>query len=347
LNESNKSKFGSVLKRVLAIFINHYPRELTALQVVGLSRKWPLKYNSVRTAINRLYNLGFLVRTARGKYMLKDKEAAIKFLDGTRSKRLIHLRSRPKVDESINIFGYEVITDRGPGDNRFRGWFEQFLDLGSVCFEVGRVQFRVKKSISDRLRVGFEVNSNDKARQVVVRLRGLTVIISKYGCVRLYLRDPASWFGDFVGFLRGQGLRENEVLYVLRQLVNMLPKAKASCEIPVVHDGLRLFKDLKIETRVGDKVLVSRICSSHLPLEVETSGDLDLVCNFLSALAAVQHFSVLEFVQASELHEIKTSFNTLAKSFEELAKALKQLGQKKIEYEVPKPPPKEGPGYVT
>ena len=326
----------NVIRRVLAIFINSHPK---ALSIKDIANQTNLKYDSIKTAIRRLYQKGFLIKIKRGYYKLLNKDEAILHLSNKRfRKRLI-----PKVCEPFHTAAQKsntgsVVNSTNNGYNSLRGWFEQFLDLSTAVFEVGRVKFRVKRSIGEKLRDGCSVNVRDKAGQVTYRLKGLTIIVSKYGSVRLYLKDPASWFNEFISFLKGKGLSDVEVKYVLKQLLNSVPRAHASVEIPVTYDALRIFKDWRIETRVlgvrvGDRVVVSRICGSHFPLEVEVSGDLDLVCNFLSALMGVQHFSVLEFLQVYELNEINRKFELVAKGFSDLAKTLKDLTKRKVELE--------------
>nr|MDO8044814.1 hypothetical protein [Candidatus Baldrarchaeota archaeon] len=70
--QPNHPRYGEVIKRVLVIFVNNYPKVLKQFEI----SKWSdLKYSSVKPAIHCLYELGLLVRKGRGHtfYIAKSK----------------------------------------------------------------------------------------------------------------------------------------------------------------------------------------------------------------------------------------------------------------------------------
>ncbi|MHA1617261.1 MAG: hypothetical protein ACTSX9_08165 [Candidatus Njordarchaeales archaeon] len=342
LKRMKRSRGKAVYNRVLAVFVNLYPKPLRASEIAKLTG---LNYNSVNTVIHRLYRLGILRRVARGLYELKSKELAIKLLErrseiiskmrrSQRSSRMVSSSSSGSrvssgssgvfVDSVVEMSGEMIAT--GVAVDSWVSWVRRFLDLDSQIFEHALIRFRVVRSISDKLRACYlsSVKDKDRAKQVSIRKRTFSLVISKHGSVRIYIKDPLSWVSELIDTLLRCGLERGEIMYFFQQLKDALPKAKGSVEVPVVNRGLEILRDIKVETRVGDKVLLTRIVGSHFPLELETSGNIDLVINFLAALAGVQHFSVLEFLQAQELSEINRKFGLLAKGFEDLAKALRE-----------------------
>ena len=348
LKRNKPKRHKATYNRILAIFVNFYPR---ILRISEISKITGINYNTVKTVVNRLYKQGLLIRRARGYYDLKNRELAVKLLE----KRSISIpekrfkrRLEPKVSESLSgsrvslryggvsggsgveMNGEMIAT--GVAVDSWVGWVRRFLDLDSQIFEHARISFRVLRSISDKIRGRFldNIKVRDKAKQISVRGNSFTLVVSKYGSCRLFIRDPLSWISELVNFLIDAGLNQGEMLHFFQQLRDALPRAKGSVEMPVINKSLEYFRDVKVETRVGDKVLITRIVGSHFPLELESAGNLDLVINFLAALAGVQHFSILEFLQAQELSEINRKFGLLAKGFEDLAKALRESVSKTI-----------------
>ena len=72
--------------------------------------------------------------------------------------------------------------------------------------------------------------------------------------------------------------------HVFRKLAEKINDTQVKVEAPVLIDDV---PKVTIETRVGDERLVSGICGSHYPRELEVSGSFGVVQNFLSALAGV------------------------------------------------------------
>lgn len=332
-----------LVRRVLSFFVHNSSRAWRPVEIYKMQSIDPLNYNSIRTAIRRLVQLGLIVRVRRGVYKLVDKRKALMLLNSQIDSRQ---RLVPKVDR-----GFESIHTFNDKSNTVREWFGQFLDLESAIFEHAEVRFRVKRTIADKIRGNFAVNVRDKAKQVVVRGDSFTLVVSKYGSCRLFLNNPYVWLTEFVRFLREKNLDENEVKYVLKMVLNSLSDSQVAVEIPIVRDSLRMFRNFTVETKVGGKTLIATsIYSSHFPLELEVKGDFNAALGFISALSGVQHFSILEFIQAQQLQEINAKFNVLAEVFGKLADKMKDLAQTKVtlSYALSKQKEKEGDlSYVS
>ena len=332
-----RAPYGRVKRKVLYCLIKYYDlkRSLKAKEIAQLTQT---NVNSVKTVLRNLYYQNLVIKTSPGNYILaneKAKQIAKQIIDQdyTQTKRF-------KLGRVPRSFGN--LNPLNVGE-----FFKRFFDLNSAVFEFGMVKFRVDRYVADKLRSGCSFSRGDRAKQVSFACESFSCVISKHGHIRLHLKNPNTWLRDFVKWLKSKGLDDYNVRYVLSQLLNQgVPNAEVSVEVPIVDERVKSLKESVIETKVGDKVIVSRICASHFPIEMETRGDFDMVGNFLAALAGAQHFSALEYLQAEKLTSIDKKFGIIASKFEELAKALKQLGQKKIEYEIPKPP-KEEPKYVT
>ena len=311
-NQTNKSKradHGVILRKVLAIFINTKGKKV--LRPVEIAKMGKINHNSVRTAIRTLYKQKLLEKRGRGEYRLHDLERAIEYMKVLQQKKLIYLGGVPRSPEEKTNSG-------------MKEYFRQFLDLESAFFEHGEIKFRVDHFVAEKLRgKSASIRSRDRAKQVSYATEAFSMVISKHGHIRMYLKNPKTWLREFVEFMKKRGLDEYNIKYVLQQILNAMPNAKVAVEMAVTNT--KIPKGITIETKVGDKVLISRITGSHYPEELEIQGHLPLVDTFIAALASVQHFSVLEFIQANELTEINVKFNVLAKGFEKLAESLKSL----------------------
>jgi len=302
INKDSLSRFSrrALLKRIIAIFVN-FPEK--PMRPIEIARSLDANPDSVRSIISRLNKKGIIKRVAKGFYQLNDKNKALSILE----------------EKSVAI----KVKSQGLCLGEFR--FEEFLDIDSAVLEHSMISIRPHISIIRKLRqLGKKWSEKDKAQQVSIRGNGISLVVSKY-TVRVYITSVTKAWPELIRILRNAGLSEGEIKLFLDLLTDKIRqnKARATVEIPVtskIPDEVNFV----IRTKVGDKELITRLSASHFPKELEISGHIDLVSNFISILAGVQHFSILEFIQANELIKINKKFGLLAQAFEQLAIALRE-----------------------
>lgn len=298
-----QAKASNTTRRVLAVFINEGPRH--ALRVCQIAKSIKADYYAVYSAIRRFCKYGFVKKRRKGfgktYYVLADKEAALEYLGSDRS--------------DLAFFG-QVPTSP----------FVDWGDLGRAFYEGGPTRFRVDGYVCGEVRgylegLGNRASSRDRSGQLSFACESFSLVITKGGHVTLWIKSR-EWIRDFFDFLVGCGLDEGNRAHVFRKLAERISDTRVRVEAPVLSDDV---PKVTIETRVGDERLVSRICSSHYPKELEVSGSFGVVQNFLSALAGVQHFSTLEWVQADRLEKILRVMQLEARAHERVAEAIESL----------------------
>lgn len=282
---------GSVQNRVLAIFINTFPRALGPRDIANITG---MNYNSVKSAIRRLTQLGFLKKIDRGLYVLVDRDRAVAFLSAKTSE------CKKFEDKVRKVQG--KVPPKGPApfllSPGLRQFIEQFIDVESAVVEDINVPFRVKRTVAEKLRRGHPVKENDKARQVVIRHGSVTMVVSEYGSVRLFFSDPNTFLRDLIEILKKQGLTEEEMGHFFMQLSRNLHKSNMSIEVPILDRELAKMRGSYIESRCGPlPPLITKVVGSHWHAELEIRGPAIAAMNFFHMLAAVQHFSMPEFLQ--------------------------------------------------
>lgn len=301
--QATKQQTSNITRRVLAIFINEGTGQ--ALRVCQIAERVKADYQAVYSAIRRFLKHGFLksVRRMVGKqllsfYILSDKAAALEYLG---SSDLAFLGEVP----------------RSP--------FVDWVDLGRAVYECGATRFRVDGFICTKIRgylEGFsEAGSRDRSGQLSFACESFSLTITKHGHVTLWSKN-LGWVGDFLDFLVSCGLDEGNRAHVFRKLAEKINDTEVKFEAPVLSDDV---PKVTIETRVGNEKLVSRIVSSHYARELEVSGALGPVQNFLVTLAGSQHFSMLEWVQADKLEKILRVMQLEAKAHERVAEAIESI----------------------
>jgi len=307
-NGWEQTKASNVTRRTLAIFINAGTKH--ALKPCEIAKQINEDYHAVYSAIRRFCKYGFVksVRRVIGRrvvsfYILNDKAAALEYMGHS---DLAFLGGVP----------------RSP--------FMDWVDLGRAVFESGAVRFMVDGFVCDRIRsfLGGSVRarSRDRAQQLSYGCSSFSLNISRYGCATLWVKT-GDWISDFLDFLVNCGLDEGNRVHVFRKMAENLSDAQVSVEAPVLS---RDVPEVTIKTKVGDETLLSRICGSHFPKELEVSGSLGPVQNFLSALAGAQHFSMLEWIQADRLDKITRAVEVLIETFDRTAKALESISRESV-----------------
>jgi len=230
-----------------------------------------------------------------------------------REKAKEYLTSQPKI--LFNLGG----GPRTPGFSVFR----RLLDLDSVVFVGQWVGVDLDGFQADLLRGSGLFSGGgrrDRACQVSYSQREFSLTLSKHGFLRVYFKSPDA-VGAFVGFLKRVGFDDFNVQVVLERILAKLDRSHVEVEIPVKGD----MAEFKVETRVGDCYLVSSFVKSHFPRgEIEVKGSALLVQNFISVLAGVQHFSVLDYAIFSEISKLNKSFLTVARGLRDVVDALEK-----------------------
>jgi hypothetical protein len=259
-------------------------------------------------------------RKAVSFYILQDKDAALGYLGHS----------------DVAFLG--VVPRSGSG-------FVDWVDLGRVVVECGAVRFRVDGYVCGRIRGYLDKfgrgGSRDRCKQLSFACRSFSLVITKHGYVTLWIKSR-EWATEFLSFLADCGLDESNRAHVFRKLAEKINCSEVKVEAPVLSDDV---PKVTIETRVGDEKLVSRIASSHYARELEVSGAFGPVQNFLAALAGVQHFSMLEYVQADKLDRILRVLQLEVKAHERVAEAIELIiGKPSAQTE---PEGKRRDSYVT
>jgi len=311
-----RAGYGEVKRKVLATLLYHYDKK-RALKPKEIAEIIKCNVSSVKTALRQLRINGIVRRTSKGCYILTDKQKAISILEDY---------------EQINRIYLGRIPTSPQDESDLEGWFRRFVDVDSAIFEHARVKFRVDRFVTEKLREGCVYRPRDRAKQVSYSFRSFTMTVSLHGCVRINVKDPNTWLRDLISFLKSRGLDEKNIKYFLRQLLDALPSSRVTVEVPLVADNVAtVLKGTYIETKLGDKPLVTRICASHFPNgELEITSDFMAVSTFLAALAGSQHFSMLEYAQLEKLNSIDKKFEFIASILEKLAKGLRDLAKPQV-----------------
>ena len=310
-HSTEQTKASNITARTLAVFINEGTQH--ALRVCEIAKRIKEDYHAVYSAIRRFCKHGFIIKKPIGfrksNYLLKDKDRALKYLD-------------PDLD--LAFLG-EV--PRSP--------FGDWIDLGRSVYECGVVRFRVDGYSTGRVRGFLEVSKakaspKDPSKQLSYNCKSFSLVITKDGHVTLRIKSLQNWLGDFFDFLVSCGLNDGNRIHVFRKLAEKIDSTQIKVEAPILSD---IVPKVTIETRVGDEKLVSRIASSHYARELEVTGGVGPLQNFLSALAGTQHFSMLEWVQADKLAKILEVLYLDAKSHEKVAGTIEALIDKPTQRE--------------
>jgi len=306
--DEKQAKATNVTRRTIAVFINAGPNH--ALRVCEIADWMNEDYHAVYSAIRRFYKYRFIKKIrrdfGRSFYLLADREAALEYLDA-----------------NFAVLG--GIPRSGLGS-----FFGDWIDWDRAVLEGGVVRFNVDGFVCGRIRsfMGGDDRAHvrDRAQQLSYACGSFSLNVSRHGFVTLWVKSP-NWVSDFFGFLNACGLDEGNRAHVFRKLAEKIHDGRVSVEAPVLSNDA---PKVTIETKVGDQTLVSRICSSHFPRELEVSGSFGAVQNFLSALAGSQHFSMLEWLQADRLDKIRQALDILRTSYDRTARALESLANESI-----------------
>jgi len=302
-SESAKQRASNITRRVLAIFINQgTSRALKVCQIVAWMKA---DYDAVYSAIRRFCKHGFVksVKKMVGNrvlnlYVLSDKATALEYL-------------------GFSDLAFLGKVPRSP--------FKDWVDLGQAFYEGGPTGFRVDGYVCGRIRGYLEglgkAGSGDRSRQLSFACESFSLVITRHGHVRLWIKSRDG-IGDFFDFLVSCGLDDGNRAHVFRKLAEKINDTKVTVEAPVLNDDI---SKITIETKVGNERLVSRICGSHFPRELEVSGAFGAVQNFFAALAGAQHFSMLEWVQADRLDRVLRAMLMEARAHERVAEAIESF----------------------
>jgi len=301
--KGTKQQANNITRRVLAIFINQGTRH--ALRVCQIATWMKADYHAVYSAIRRFCKHGFVksVRKMVGNrvlslYILSDKATALEYL-------------------GFSDLAFLGGVPRSP--------FVDWVDLGRAFYEGGPTGFRVDGYVCSKIRGYLEglakASSRDRSRQLSFACESFSLVITRHGHVRLWVKSRDG-IGDFFDFLVSCSLDQGNRAHVFRKLAEKINDTRVTVEAPVLNDDV---PKITIETKVGNERLVSRICGSHFPRELEVSGSFGAVQNFLAALAGAQHFSMLEWVQADRLDRILRAMLLEARAHEKVAEAIESL----------------------
>lgn len=298
--------------KVLTVYIAHGVNKVLSPRTVykHLLRTSNVKQTSVRSAIQKLFDKGLLNRSGRGGYYLPDKKDADKYI----SEKIYLLGRLPSWSPKVAV----------------EGWWDtgRWLDLAEAVIEHAKIpDFRVDsydyKMIRSYLSKVSKVSRGDRAGWLSHTESSFGFSISKKGSVKLFLHS-LDYVDDVSKFLSECGLTDVRKRLFFDRLYSMSSNANVSVEMNVLLDRKNLPEKFVVETQVGNEIIWSRINYSGGNAELETSGGLGLVHNFLNHLGSIQHSAAIEYLQAKSLSSIDDSVNRLVNAFEKIAEEVRK-----------------------
>jgi len=266
-----------------------------------------LPYSAIYSALWNLQKRGIITKgKGRGSFYLLNEEKARDYLGGERE----------------NLFNLQGITTTLP--EGVKAFFGKFLDMDLAFlekFEVTGVCLKwysfkplrehlakLAKANDPRVKVS---GKKERSQKLSFTVESFSLTVSLHGKLGLWVRS-IDWVAEFTEVLEAAGISDLAKVDVFESIMARLPDAKASVEIPILVPRSELPRAYKVETKAGDKEIISRIASSHFPAELEIAGNWDQVQGYLSALAASQHFSALQVMQTDSLRNIEKKMDNLA-----------------------------------
>lgn len=286
-NPKSKTKplRGKTLKRVIAIFLANRAPSLSPYEIYRRTNREE-QYFAIYSAIRTLLREGIIGKAARrGLYFLKDRTKAL------------HRIAQGREDFAFQ----DPLSTPPPAERGLGEWFRKFMDLEKTILERLRVEVRLDSYQVGKIRAALQVQgevpkARDRSQRLAFADSNLSLVVSKGGWMQVWLKGK-TWHLELLRFLRMTEMEEASIVDVFRQIAERLPSSDISVETPLKVNRHELPKTWEVETRVGNKTIVSRICSSHFNAELETSGFAPAVMGFLNSLAAVQHFEPLKILE--------------------------------------------------
>lgn len=290
-----RSKTRGLKKHIIAALLKH-----GEISPSDFAKRNNYKVSSVTAAFNRLYREGLI------------------YLKRKHGKHSIYALNQDKAREYIS----KTYCNLG-GGARSPNFFGRFLDLEGAVFVGQRVDVDLDGFQAGLLRgCGlFSGGGNrDRAGQVSYCCREFSLVLSRHGHLRIDFKVPD--LGPFVEFLKSCGFDDFNVQVVLERVLMKLDVSRMEVEVPLKH---RVEGRFKVETRLGDKYLAVSNVRSHFPGgELEVKGSALLVQNFISVLAGVQHFSMLEYAQLQESQKYNENMIKIFTALTNLVNELKE-----------------------
>lgn len=297
--------------RVLAVYISHGINKVLMPKQVWLllSKTSNVKHESVRSAIQNLYRQRLLSKSNRAGYYMPDKKAADHY-----------------ITKSLGMLG---ILPRWPPKASVEGWFDagKWLDLAGAIVENARIpNFRVDSYDNNLIRVFLSKKSNVSKRDRAAWLShvepSFSMNITKKGSIMLILHS-LDYVDNISRFLSECGLSDVRKHLFFDRFYSTCKNAKVSVEMNILANKKDLPQIFEAKTYFGDAMIRTRLNHSGGNAELEISGGLAPVHNFLNHLAGLQHNSASDYLQTKHLASIDSKFSLIVDALETFVKNYK------------------------